>query len=225
MNKFIKHIAVLFITLLMIMPSFISADDYPTPTPYTLEFPVTVEGAKGTVHMIPWSYDLKDSRYLPGPALSDPELVINAGETKNFEILFEDAGNYVYEVKQINKTESGVIYDETIYRVFITLVYEEIKDKEGKVVEVKMNPLVEAQKCVEDGCVVPPGAKDVEELTPEEIEEKPDRICFINKKTNPPYNPPKTGLTVQDVIITGGLCSEFFILLLLLFKRKKKKET
>ena len=74
MKKVVRFLVIVFITLLMVMPSFIHADEYVPPDPITVYFPVTMYGAKGTAHMVPWTQDLGDYRYVPGPALDNPEL-------------------------------------------------------------------------------------------------------------------------------------------------------
>lgn len=218
MKKVVRFLVMVFITLLMVMPSFTHADEYVPPDPITVYFPVTMYGAKGTAHMVPWTQDLGDYRYIPGPALDNPELTFNANQTKNFEIVFRDAGNFVYEVKEIRKTDSGVVYDEMIYRVFITVIYDTVEGEEVMV------PLIEAQKCEDYGCLVPPGAKDVPLKNPEDIKDKPQEISFTNKKKSPPYNPPQTGITVEDVIKIGGIGIEIYIIIFLLISRRKTKE-
>lgn len=231
-----KLALIILVAISLIKPSFISADE--DTEPLTVKVPVSVKGYEAVVSMIPWEKKLKNpctlvtdegdknigNCYKPGPALSNPTITVPAGQTGNFEIEFLDPGNYVYEIKQV-KNKSNVEYDvdiegtDKIYRFYITVVYKDDTNEE-------MAAYFEAETCDDYSCILEPVSEtDVRVPEDYDFKPKPTEVCFENKVKPTPPPIPKTGVTVRDVIITGGLCSEFFILLLLLFKRKKKKET
>ena len=227
--KTIRKIAlVLLMILSMIKPSFIIADE--DTKPIDVNVTVSVSGTDATVEMVPWDKQLKNKYYIPGPPLANPTLNIAAGSSKDFVVNIKESGNYVYEIKQINKTDSTIDYDsdiqgeDKIYRFYISVIYKEGSNNKELIY------FVEAESCDDYSCIISPVSDD-DIPVPHDNAHKPSQVCFENKpipdpEPGPTPTPdiPKTGITVQDIIITGGLCSELLILLLMIFKRKKKTE-
>lgn len=223
MKTFRNILLILFMILSMIKPSFISADE--DTIPIDVNITVSVTGTDGTVEMVPWDKQLKNKYYIPGPALANPTLNIAAGSSKDFVVNIKEAGNYVYEIKQINKTDSRIDYDsdiqgeDKIYRFYISVIYKEGSNNKELIY------FLEAESCDDYSCIISPVSDD-DIPVPHDNAHKPVEVCFENKMNPDPIPPdiPKTGITVEDIIVTGGLCTEFLILLLMLFKRKKKTE-
>lgn len=196
MKKVLKILFVLFITLSMIKPSFVSADDK-----LTVNVEVTLSGTKGTVEMKPWDKELKNDKYSPGPALVESILEFDDGDTKSFEVTFDTVGNYVYEIHQINKVYPSITYDydidktgnsDKIYRFYITVVYNN---------ENELEAFMEAEICDNYSCIINNDTDTEERLPISEVDDeekqaineqknatedldnskKPTDVCFVNE--------------------------------------------
>ena len=221
MKKIKNILFILFIILSMIKPSFINADE--NTIPIDIYITVSVDGTNATVEMIPWQKQLKNQNYMPGPQLANPTLNISAGSSKDFVVNIKEAGNYVYEIRQINKTDNKIDYDvdisgdDKIYRFYITTIYKVGTNN------TELEYFVEAETCDDYSCILNP-ISQYDVAVPHNNALKPNSIYFENKLKAASVLPtiPITGVTIEDIVVAGGLCSEFLILLLIIFRRKKK---
>lgn len=137
----------------------------------TLEVPVTVNGAKGTVTVSQWPQEVGGRYRVDGPLPEVNTLEFKAGETKNFVFEFNEGqmGNFVYEIKETHKDDPNIKYDDKVYRFYISVLND----------GTNLVAYVEAEDCGKNGesCLY-------QDTIPEEeaVAGKPDEICFDNEQ-------------------------------------------
>ena len=175
LKKFSKLLLIFILTLSMIKPSFINGDS--NTKPLTVEVPVKVIGPKGTVTMLPWSKSFKNSSYKPGPALTNPSMLVKNTDNKKFSITFKEPGNYVYEIRQIydnpNISNDVDIPGVKIYRFYITVIYED--DSHDNLIS-----FMEVESCDDYECTLFDNETPQETLVPTGRTDKPTEVCFEN---------------------------------------------
>lgn len=180
---------ILIFALSIIKPSFVYADDT-----LTVEVPVSYDvfskyddldynnGPSGTIMMIPWQKELKDVSYQPGPALEQDTINIADASQGKFIIKFTDVGNYVYEIRQINKTNENLVYDvdidssgesDKIYRFYITVAYA---DED----HIQLEAYMEAESCDDYACTLSPEQEEQTDMDYYSDQEKPTDVSFVN---------------------------------------------
>lgn len=180
MKKVIKLLSILMLCLSMFAmgkPTFVMAEQG---LKTTFKLPVTVTGPTGTIQMVNWPGTLNNPRYTTNGPLTTPITKQITDSTDTLEVEFEELGNYVFEVKQVDKTNPNIAYDvdvenrNKIYRLYVSVIYDESE---------KLTAVAEAELCNDSGCPTDYGGDGTGDIYPEkDPNPKPQEICFENER-------------------------------------------